>query len=289
MEELGNSQIRTYLSTGWSSKAVSSRTIVADKGYLVSTYSKLVRCVARLSFHNRDHVLLFRGQSKLYHTTGDNISIQPSIFRGYPKSDWSDTLYRRYELLNHAEELLVEAWESEGLAEFSRVSRQKILRWAILQHYEVCATPLLDVSQSLRVATSFASLEKSGDTAIVHVLAVPQLSGGISASAEAGLQIVRLNSICPPSALRPHFQEGYLIGEYPELQTFSQKRKYKLFEVDCARRLLATFQLDLSKGFWKDKDFPPISRKALYPDTRQRDKLARMTAGIKARLGTQNR
>ncbi len=31
-----------------------------------------------------------------------------------------------------------------------------MLRWAILQHYEVCRTPLLDVTQS--IAASFASM-----------------------------------------------------------------------------------------------------------------------------------
>ena len=41
--------------------------------------------------------------------------------------------------------------------ENDRLRRQRILRWSILQHYEICDTPLLDVTQSIRIAASFAS------------------------------------------------------------------------------------------------------------------------------------
>ena len=51
------------------------------------------------------------------------------------------------------------------------------------------------------------------------MLGVPNLSGAITASAEAGLQIVRLSSVCPPSAVRPHIQEGYLLGDLEALQS----------------------------------------------------------------------
>jgi hypothetical protein len=49
----------------------------------------------------------------------------------------------------------------------------------------------------------------------LYVIGVPNISGAISASAEAGLQVIRLSSVCPPSAIRPNVQEGYLVGEYP--------------------------------------------------------------------------
>lgn len=40
--------------------------------------------------------------------------------------------------------------------ETDRLKRQRILHWSILQHYEVSATPLLDVTHSLPIAASFA-------------------------------------------------------------------------------------------------------------------------------------
>ena len=90
-----------------------------------------------------------------------------------------------------------------------RMKRQQILRWAILQHYEVCPTPLLDVTHSLRIAASFASAH-ADNSAYIFVVGVPNLSGAVTASAEASIQTIRLSSVCPPTAVRAHIQEGYL-------------------------------------------------------------------------------
>ena len=80
---------------------------------------------------------------------------------------------------------------STGVSDLTRLKRQRILRWSILQHYEICATPLLDVTHSLRIAASFASVSRSR-RAFIFVLGLPNLSGAITASAEAGLQVVHL-------------------------------------------------------------------------------------------------
>lgn len=59
---------------------------------------------------------------------------------------------------------------------------------------------------------------------------VPNLAGAIITSAEARLQIIRLSSVYPPSALRPHFQEGYLLCEYSELVNYDQKKLLEQIE-----------------------------------------------------------
>lgn len=127
----------------------------------------------------------------------------------------------------------------------------------------MCATPLLDVTHSLRIAASFAS-DGAKDECFLFVLGVPNLSGAVTASAEANLQIIRLSSVCPPSAVRPHIQEGYLLGEYPELAAYEQKQMYGHYEIDFGRRLIAKFRFD-PKTFWRRDRFPKVTRKALYP------------------------
>jgi hypothetical protein len=140
---------------------------------------------------------------------------------------------------------------------------------------------LLDVTQSLRIAASFAS-NKTKSEAYVFVLGVPNLSGSVTASAEAGIQIVRLASVCPPNALRPHIQEGYLLGEYPEMSDFDQKRNYGHFEIDFGRRLVAKFCFDPNE-FWHARDpFPMITHEALYPD--EDDELFKLTQSVKNSL-----
>ena len=113
------------------------------------------------------------------------------------------------------------------------------------------------------------------------MLGVPNLSGAVTASAEAGLQIIRLASVCPPSALRPHIQEGYLLGEYPEIGNIAQKQHYRNYEIDFGRRLVAKFKFE-PKSFWQaSSDFALVGRSALYPAT---DPLLNLTNDVKAQI-----
>lgn len=114
------------------------------------------------------------------------------------------------------------------------------------------------------------------------MLGLPNLSGAITASAESGVQIVRLASACPPEAVRPHIQEGYLLGEYPEMIGYDQKRNYANFEVDFGRRLVAKFRFD-PRRFWVSSDgFPMVEMPALYPNNQ--DPLFEMCQNISLAL-----
>src|SRR5262249_43749157 len=196
-----------------------------DAGHVVSSFVELATKVAELQFRNWDHVLMFRGQSGDHRNKAKATSLKPSLFRpeaGRRANPDAGVLSRRFGYLERADRRLANDYDFLGR---ERMRRQRILRWSILQHYEGCGTPLLDVSHSLRIAASFASLAGK-DQAFVFVLAVPNLSGAVTASAEAGLQIIRLASVCPPDAKRPHIQEGYLLGEYPDIPEFRQKQLY---------------------------------------------------------------
>lgn len=268
METIGSNSLWSLLSR--SEKADSTRCLQVRKGggYLVRSYLELARKVALLQFRNRDHVLLFRGQASDYKNNSDNTTIKPTILRSTAprKVPSENTLRARFETLQECEERLTEAYARYKFVGFSRLRRHQILRWSIVQHYEVCETPLLDVTQSLRVAASFASASSEEDDAFLMVLGVPNISGAVTASDEAGLQIVRLASACPPDALRPHIQEGFLLGEYPGLLGVAQMEYYKHYQIDFARQLIAKFRFKPS-AFWKVKDpFPKVEQSALYPN-----------------------
>lgn len=276
MDTLGTSQIWTFLDGKPDIvSGVSNTGIRKDAGHRVGSYLELAQKCAELQFRNRDHVLVFRGQANDHLNAQCNTSLKPSLLRGGPQKKNArptpGVIAQRFNTLNMCESTLIKMYTQEGLLGRGRVRRHRIVRWSILQHYEVCATPLLDVTQSLRIAASFAktnkalkSAEKSGD-AYVYVLAVPNISGGITASAEAGVQIVRLSSVCPPNALRPHIQEGYLLGLFPDLTGPEDVANYQSAELDFGRRLLAKFRFD-PNHFWQDRSFPPIADDALYPD-----------------------
>src|SRR5262249_48355521 len=141
------------------------------------------------------------------------------------------------------------------------------------------ATPLLDVTHSLRIAASFASHD-TDDLGFVFVLGVPNLSGAITASADAGVQIVRLSSVWPLSAVRPHIQEGYLLGEYPEIDSYQQKAHYILKEIDFGRRLIAKFRFTPRTFRAKSDKFPLVPKEALYLSS-SRDPLSIITDDVK--------
>jgi hypothetical protein len=283
METVGSQSIWGLYDAEEDPEMVSNTVVRRSSGHVVRSYVELAQKVAALQFLNREHVLLFRGQAADYKTASNLTTMKPTIFRSRTlgKVPSKDTLSTRFSKLRTAEELLLSRYIDEGLLGADRLSRHRLLRWSILQHYDVCNTPLLDVSQSLRVSASFAT-EDDNDEAFVYVLAVPNLSGAVTASSEASMQIVRLSSACPPSAMRPHLQEGYLLGEYPEITDVSPSGSYQHSEMDFGRRLVAKFRFNPNR-FWRSDTFPKLAIKALYP-TGRRDPLEQLMTDLKSEI-----
>ena len=271
MEIIGTPDVWSFLDHLAESRLSSNEEVRSSLGHAVDSYLVLAKRMAELQFRNPGHVLLFRGQQEDHRDLNNRTTLKPRIFRprtGIDAPPAPDRLAARFELLGRAEELLSDRYhdEVERLGKHL-IRRFRIVRWAILQHYEVCRTPLLDVTHSLRIAASFASLDNSTNQAYLFVLGVPNVSGAITVNAESGLQIIRLASVCPPSAMRPHLQDGYLLGEYPDMVNFDQKRHYPADEVDFGLRLLAKFTFD-PQSFWHSPDFPRVERPALYPNNK---------------------
>jgi hypothetical protein len=285
MEKIGVRRVVSYFEPSSGPIGVTNNGIRRGAGHPVRTYFELAKKVAELQFRSREYVLLFRGQQADHLTQHGASTLKPSLFRLEGKKlPTKSILERRFETLRQAEAGLVASYSDQRFLGIERLRRHRILRWAILQHYDVCPTPLLDVTQSLRVAATFASLGNNTPEAFVFVLAVPNVSGAVTASAEAGLQVVRLSSACPPEAVRPHLQEGYLLGEYPEITDIDQNTKYSYYEMDFGRRLIAKFRLDLPR-FWRSTNYPPATKEALYPKE-HRDPLLGITDALRSRIGS---
>ncbi len=235
-----------------------------DAGSTVANYRQLLERVAEIAFVNPEFVLLFRGQTEDHSENGQS-TLYPTMFR-LPAGEnlYAQELIGRYQRLRQREKALVDTFKRKY---GKRFARNQLLRWAILQHYEVCPTPLLDVTHSLLVGASFAFADKTAKTTYtyLYVLGLPQISGSVTVTSDQAVQIVRLSSVCPPTTLRPYCQEGYLIGTFPVLDTIDEKIQYRRSEVDGANRLIAKFRLK-RKGFWKDSGFSSLPEEALYPN-----------------------
>ena len=126
----------------------------------------------------------------------------------------------------------------------------------MIQHYEIHPTPLIDLTQSLRVAATFAL--RKAHCGYVYVLGLPHPQGSISHFIDQDMVLIKLQNVCPPSALRPHYQEGYLVGKMPIT-------KSKQGADNLARRLVGKYYLNNSDGHFWDAGFSAIDEEALFP------------------------
>jgi hypothetical protein len=70
--------------------------------------------------------------------------------------------------------------------------------------------------------------------------------------------LLKLQNIVPVTALRPRYQEGYLVGKFPFISEKTQ-------DDDLANRMVAKFCVDNSSGKFWDKDFTKMQVDVLYP------------------------
>lgn len=263
--------MKKFAKTLWSHKSAEmgkrqySGEICKSNPKPVETFRDLVKEIAVISSNNPDINLLFRGQRREHKIKNRGTALYPSIFRKEDKARVRDVLKSRYDLLTRASKELTKVFGEKKWQGKSTLEKFPEICWAILQHYELCETPLLDITSSLRVACSFA-LRKANENAILYVLGLPHTNGSISYYADEELLIVRLLSICPPNALRPYFQDGYLVGTFPTTEVLSRKPR-----LDVARRLVAKYEIH-KNTFW-ESDFPKIPQRALFPEHDEVDRV----------------
>lgn len=249
--------ITPHLTSEFYNNGITAKNVASNNAYDVSTYSELRRIIAKLSYANKDYILFFRGQKNDYKNKTGKSSFYPSIYRGEPLS--SEELRFRWDKLHSASKLLVESIANKKFIA-KTLKRKKLIQWSILQHYEVTEIPLIDVTQSLKVACSFASLDNDGIYGYIFVFGLPYYTNRISVNSEHYLTNVRLISIAPPEALRPYFQEGFLIGEDEFSESYDEKS-----ELDLNNRLIAKFRFPNNADFWGDSE-RMFSKKDLYPE-----------------------
>ena len=226
--------------------------------YPVATFRELVEHTAKLAFKNKDHLLFYRGQAIDHKNKAGNSSFYPRIYRGdyLPIRE----LTNRFDILEGASKALVTLFEKEKIEGYRDLKRRKAVQWSVLQHYEVCDTPYLDFTHSLRVACSFATMDNMDEFAYIFVFGLPYLTNRITINSEHDLIIIRLLNICPPTALRPYFQEGYIAGTDDITINYDTKT-----ELDFNNRLLAKFKIPNNKSFWIE-GFDQIPKNSLYPE-----------------------
>ena len=225
--------------------------------YPIDTYPELVQEVADLAYLNKDFLLFYRGQDRDYLNKADTSTYYPTIYRKEVLTAQEARL--RFDMLELAEHQLADAFDSGELEGRQDVRRKSYIAWSLLQHYGVCDTPLLDLTQSLGAAATFAQYNNEEERGVIAVFGLPYPTNRITYNSEHDLVIVRLLSVCPPMALRPNFQEGYLAGTMDITRDYADKS-----ELDFNNRLIAKFSIPNDRSFWGE-DFNPIPAHLLFP------------------------
>jgi hypothetical protein len=246
--------LKTAERTTWEHLNASLTKIRSSTGYPVTTFKNLVEIAAQIALWNSHYDLYFRGQEKDYKDKHGKTVIYPSICRPgvSPKGKYkarikTGTIQRRYQEL-----------ESFIRHSFNKRSYNfNEAEYAMVQHYEVMPTPLIDITQSLRVAASFALM--NSDDGYLYVFGLPYSNGRVSHFIQEEIVLVKLQNVCPVHAYRPRYQEGFLVGRLP----FYPKKEAG---DNLARRMIGKFKLDNSKGEFWDKDFSPLPRTLLFPE-----------------------
>ena len=109
-------------------------------------------------------------------------------------------------------------------------------------------------------ACTFALLNNPDSFGYVYILGLPYLTNRITINSEHDIINIRLLSICPPQALRPYFQEGYLSGTSDIILDYENKN-----ELDFKNRLIAKFKVTTNVNFWGN-EFKILPENVLYPE-----------------------
>ena len=262
----------------------------------VTSLNELMIHLSYIFHYNRGFMLFYRGQGedfmqKTQAQTNKSSVILPSIYRfNYNKKGllYKHLIEERKKILNIADELLMEKLNARStelkkkgdrLHGYSKIRDFDFVRWALLQHYGICKTPLLDLTTSFQVALKFAELDNTKETGVLYIMGFPYITDPISQYSIDRILNINLRSVCPPSALRPYFQEGFLAGHYPNKIFTDMKYDNIVRKMSFHNRLIAKFEIP--KSVLQTPQM--LTKNQIYVD-KQLDPLCKIAEDIKETL-----
>jgi len=245
----------------WERLEATVNKIRAGDGFPVTTFRNLMDEVANVTTSNRNYEMFYRGQSKDYKNNQSpyykdrkpKSTIYPTICRPCRKDDGSlkysikgKQIAKRYQDLAK----IIDLVKGKRGSDFNEYY------YSLLQHYDILPTPLIDITQSLRVAATFALRESQ--TGYLYVFGLPYPNQSISYYSDLNIVLIKLQNVIQINAIRPRYQEGFLVGKYPIRPT-------KTNGDDLANRMVAKFFLDNRSGNFWDSHFLRMPEEVLYP------------------------
>lgn len=240
--------------------------IAATVGVTCRHFDHLQDLVAKVGYYNPHHDIFLRGQGADFADPHGRSSLVATLFRVGSMEELDRVLEK---LKGAGERLLVGCAGRSGTRALERFVWA---RWSLLQHYGVAPTPVVDVTRSPRIAASFAT-SGGGSDGYVYVIGLPYSNGNLTFDLATEVVIANLRNLMPPDARRPHWQQGYLVGSYPDELGWEPPGRRKADRIppmqrhNLAQRLLCKVRIPAADlpSFWPG-DNPPLPWSKLLPD-----------------------
>jgi hypothetical protein len=179
----------------------------------------------RLKYSNSSRTF-FRGQSNRYTGPDGNDWIFPSICRDNRGWVTKLELDQRLKILKKRVKKMAEkyldsdAWSTD--TEIRRILSDMYLCHGLCQHYNLCATPHLDVTEDFEIAYAFAK-HKDMDKGFLFLIRTPRCPHLINVFFEENLYAINLQKIALLQTERPRVQQAWSLSFYPEISTLTKE------------------------------------------------------------------
>jgi hypothetical protein len=138
----------------------------SSEGYKINNFRDLIDQVALVTLNNNNYEMYYRGQagdylnnqSTYFSTRKQKSMVMPSICRPEKKSDGSYKYSIRTKDIEDRYKKLFAFIEFANKQTRRQIPDETYM--ALIQHYEIMPTPFIDITQSLRVAATFALKKK---------------------------------------------------------------------------------------------------------------------------------
>lgn len=224
-----------------------------------ANFGRLQDMIAFMGYHNPGMEIFVRGQKNDYTNTDKESILLATLYR--EENNFKTNLE---ELLEYDKKLLELLKNENNMPGMQSLITHEEARHALLQHYQVCKTPFLDITRNTRVAATFATHNLSkDDSPHIFVFGLPYLHGNITHNFSENINIINLRNTLGHYSKRPHEQEGYLMGSL-----YDWKNLESIPYHDGRMRLLTKIKLDIKAGeeskFWGY--YNSINMKLLIPE-----------------------